>query len=300
MDRCNIFTVEGGKDKFAEMVRVRALYNEKQKEIENSIQNAKVEIKKADGLISQTVNELATSFLMRRSKKESKYAFIEKLKKEKEAANAQIEELEEKISELRKETFGTTELPKLCFGRYPYKADGSEELVEWDVIRVKGDRALLLSVNIIDRMRYADELENTAWKDCRIRRWTNGYFYENAFSAVERDMILETEIANPGNTTYKTAASTNTRDFIFIPSVNDAYRFYNFDQDRIAVATEYAASKGIYINEETKGSYWWLRSNGGNMYNASTVNFEGYVFEYGFYVNNKEIGVRPALWISLA
>ena len=35
------------------------------------------------------------------------------------------------------------------------------------------------------------------------------------------------------------------------------------------------------------------------MYNAAVVNFEGYVFEYGFYVNNAEVGVRPAVWVNL-
>ena len=299
MDHQNAFSVEKGKDEFTEMIRVRAAFNEKQKHIADAIQKAGLEIKKADGLISQTVNELAASFFMRKSKKEKKYSYIEKLKGDKNAGQKQIEELEEELRKLKLEFFGSEEVPKLCFGKYP-KAPGQElQPLEWDVMRITGERALMLCTDVIEQMRYSEKLENTPWKESIIRRWANAVFYMNAFSDDERGMIPESEIANPGNNAYKTAASTNTRDYIFIPSVNDAYRFYNYDSERKACATEYAAKKGVYVDEASKGSYWWLRSNGGNMYNASAVNFEGYVFEYGFYVNSTYIGVRPALWIRL-
>ena len=299
MDSHNIFSVEKNKDEFISMIRVKAAYNEKERQLTDGIQKAALEIKKADGLISQTVNELAASFFMRKTRKEKKHLYIEKLKEEKAAANDRIHSLEESIRELKKETFGCEELPKLCFGKYPKNADGKEEPVEWDVMRITGGRALLLCCGIIEQMQYAANIENTPWKDSMIRIWANDVFYVNAFSNAERELIPITETANPGSTAYKTAASTNTRDYVFIPSVNDVRRFYGYDSDRIACATGYAASKGLYVDEKTKGSYWWLRSNGGNMYNASAVNFEGYVFEYGFYVNSTYIGVRPALWIEL-
>ena len=86
---------------------------------------------------------------------------------------------------------------------------------------------------------------------------------------------------------------------VFIPSIKEVKRFSDYDSDRIAYPTEYAVDKGVYVNGDTNGSYWWLRSNGGNMYNAAVVNFSGYIFEYGFYVNSSQYGVRPAVWISL-
>ena len=295
----DFFSIENGKKDFIEMVKIKALYNEKRKEIADAVQAAKLEIKKADGLISQTVNELAAAFFMRPSKKRKKYAYIESLKNDKASGQEKIVVLDEELKELNLQTFGSENVPKLYFGKYVMSAGGPKEPLEWDVMRVSGERALLMSVKIIDQIQYARELENTSWKESNIRAWTNGEFYENSFSEDERSMILETEIANPGNNTYKTASSSNTRDYIFIPSMNDARRFYKYDSERMAFATEYAAGRGVYVNEDTKGSYWWLRSNGGNMYNAAVVNFEGYVFEYGFYVNSTQFGVRPAMWIDL-
>ena len=299
MDFHEFFSVENGKEDFTEMVRIRELYNQKRKDIADAVQAAKLDIKKAEGLISQTVNELAAAFFMSKARKEKKYVYIDSLKAQKAAGQEKIKKLDEELTELNIQTFGFDKVPKIYFGKYPKTAGGVSEPMEWDVMRIKSDRALLLSVNIIEQMRYAKELVNTPWKESLIRRWTNGEFYEKAFSDEERAMIPETEIANPGNLTYKTSESTNTRDYIFIPSINDARRFYKYDSERMAFATEYASKKGVYVNEDTKGSYWWLRSNGGNMYNAAAVNFEGYVFEYGFYVNSTQIGVRPALWIDL-
>ncbi len=299
VESLSFFGIGDGKDVFADMVKVMAQFNEKKREISDSVAAIEDEQEKADGLISKTVNELTTALLMRKSVKAKKYEYIEKLRAKKASYDEEIHALDEKLRELKLETFGTEETPKLYFGRYPQKENGDSEPIEWDVMRVKGSGALLLSTYVIEHMRYAEELDNTPWHDCLIRKWLNGKFYTSCFSDEERSMIRLTEIANPGNEVYKTPESSNTRDRIFIPSIKDVRRFYNYDEERKAYATEFAKSKGVYADEDTGCSYWWLRSNGGNMYNAAAVNFKGYVFEYGFYVNSDGYGIRPALWVDL-
>lgn len=299
MENRKIFNIENGKEEFAEFIKVKSVYNEKLRDIVASLRKVEMEIEKLDGKIAQTINELATSIFMKRSVKEKKYAYIEKLKSDKASGLETIEALRKHIKELKKETFDATKTPRINFGRYPKEADGSEAPIEWDVIRIKADSALLLSTYVIDQIPYAKKLEDTPWKNSYLRKWLNEDFYNKCFSEEERQMIIQTENANPGNEAYNTAASVNTRDNIFVFSINDMRRYYDYDPDRLARATDYAKSRGVYSDEKTLGAYWWLRSNGGNMYNAAVVNFTGYVFDYGFYVNSGELGVRPALWIAL-
>ena len=299
VESSSFFSIEDGRDVFTDMVKVMAQYNEKKREIVDAVEKIEEEKKKADGLISKTVNELTTALLMRNQAKAKKYELIEKLKKKKAAYDDEIRALEEKLKELKRETFGAEETPKLYFGSYPKRKNGTPEPLEWDVMRIKGSGALLLSTYIIEHMRYAEELENTPWQNSLIRKWLNERFYSSCFSDEERAMIRRIETANPGNDVYKTAESSNTRDYIFIPSIKDVRRFFNYDEERKAVATQRAVADGVYVDDETKCSYWWLRSNGGNMYNAAAVNFTGYIFEYGFYVNSDGYGIRPALWIDL-
>lgn len=295
----NFFSVEDGRDVFADMIRVMAQYNEKKREIIDAVSAAEDEKEKADGLISKTVNELTTVLLMRKSVKAKKYEYIEKLRAKKASCDDELGVLDKKLRKLKRDTFGTEETPKLYFGQYPKKKNGEPEPIEWDVMRIKGSGALLLSTYVIEHMRYADELANTPWRNSLIRTWLNENLYTGCFSDEERNMIRLTETANPGNDVYNTAESSNTRDYIFIPSIKDVCRFFSYDEERKTSATDYARSRGVYVDEKTKCSYWWLRSNGGNMYNAAVVNFTGYVFEYGFYVNSDGYGIRPALWIDL-
>lgn len=299
MEKQKFFSVENGKELFIEMIKIKALYNEKQREISDAIHKVRTEIENTDTLISSTIDTLAKSLFMSKAKKAKKYAYIEELKEQKAAGEKKIEELELRIEELKRETFGCDGVPHFLFGRYKQTPDAKDEPLEWDVIRLNDGMALLLCVKIIEQMPYAESFGDTPWKDSLIRKWTNGEFYQNSFSDAEKSMILETEVANPGNSIYKTAPSSNTRDYIFIPSVKDARRFCNYDSDRIAWPTGYAASKELYVDEENGAAYWWLRSNGGNMYNAAVVNFKGYIFEYGCYVVSSEYGVRPAMWIRL-
>ena len=295
----SFFSVEDGRDVFADMVRVMAQYNDRKREITYVIEKLEDEKKKADGLISKTVNELTTALLMRNHAKAKKYEFIEKLKEKKAACDKEIHSLENKIRALKRDTFGFEETPMLYFGSYPKEKKGNPEPLAWEVMRIKGTGALLLCRNIIEHMRYAEELENTSWQHSLIRKWLNEKFYLGCFSDVERAMIRHTETANPGNEVYNTPESSNTRDYVFIPSIKDVRRFFNYDDERKAFATQRAVADGVYVDEKTKCSYWWLRSNGGNMYNAAAVNFNGYIFEYGFYVNSDGYGVRPAIWINL-
>ncbi len=287
------------KNEFIAKVKQIAAFGEQEKGLTNAIRETEAEIEAVKGKISQINEDLIRAIIMPRAKKEKKREEIRKLeaqiaeKKEKTAA------LQLQLQELIRERFGSDTIPQVFFGRYPQGKNGEIQPIEWDVLYRKGNYVLLTSRFILDQMKYAEELADTPWSDSLIRKWLNSDFLMNSFTPEEREIIYEKEIANPANEPYHTPGSDNTVDFVFLPSISEVKRFTDYDQDRMAFATEYAKERGVAVIEETGGSYWWLRSNGGNMYNAAVVNFRGYVFEYGFYIVSDRYGVRPSIWIAL-
>ena len=287
------------KAEFLQKIKTIAAFGEKERVLTNTIRRTELEIEENEKKISAIQDDLIRAILISRSRKEKKQAEISRLDDQNDEKRAKIAQVQDQLTELNREAFGADEMPPVYFGRFSQGADGEVLPLEWDVLYRKNGLLLLTTKHIIAHMKYADELENTPWEHCKIRKWLNGPFLQECFTEEERALIYEKEIANPGNDPYKTPASENTIDRIFLPSITEVKRFSDYDQDRIATATEYAKAQGVYVNEDTGGSYWWLRSNGGNMYNAAVVNFAGYVFEYGFYIVCERYGVRPCLYIKL-
>lgn len=287
------------KEKFIEDLGCLAIFWQKEKVLTDSMRQTELEIRNTKNKIKMIKDDLIKSIFMLASTKEKKHNEIKMLEKSIEEKRRAIKKIKNQIKELNHECFGTDDIPHIYLGKYPQKPGGEPMPIEWDIIKYNDNRVLIVTTHIIEHMSYAKELEDTPWCDSIIRKWLNSDFYNGAFSDEEREVILKRENPNPENHSYKTAASENTRDYIFIPSIKEIKRFSDYDLDRIALPTEYAVQKGVYVNGDTNGSYWWLRSNGGNMYNAAVVNYNGYVFEYGFYVNSVGYGVRPAAWISL-
>ena len=85
----------------------------------------------------------------------------------------------------------------VTFGTYPQKADGADSTpIEWLVLDVQGDRALLLSCRGLDTKQYHTEKTGTTWESCSLRTWLNGEFLERAFSEKEQAGILTTDVDN--------------------------------------------------------------------------------------------------------
>ena len=76
------------------------------------------------------------------------------------------------------------------------------------------------------------------------------------------------------------------------------------DKGRECVPTNYAIIQGALASDEYSAAGratcgWWLRSPGHESIDAAFVFYDGFVNEYGIYVNCDVIAVRPALWINL-
>ena len=127
--------------------------------------------------------------------------------------------------------------------------------ITWQVLNIKGDKALLISENILTVHQY-DGLEkelggkslsianvgsmmgtfNITWADSDLRVWLNADFLNAAFSKNEQKAILLSKIINPGNTTNGTMidGGVDSEDKLFVLSVDEAKQYFSNDKERVA------------------------------------------------------------------
>lgn len=194
----------------------------------------------------------------------------------------------------------------VAFGKYEQdgmRSNGSEA-IEWLVLDVQEDKALLLSLYALDSMPYHNSYKAVTWEASALRNWLNGSFLDTAFTADEQADILTTELNNgisQSNREWAVSGGNNTEDMVFLLSYADTDRYFDDAADRICVPTQYAVNMGadtrILDDGVTTAAWWWLRSPGESSNQASFVNFDG--TRYTNAVGNTYLSVRPALWIRL-
>ena len=195
----------------------------------------------------------------------------------------------------------------LTFGRYEQdgiRGNGAED-IEWLVLDVQGNKALLLSRYALDSQPYNSAYGKTTWEACTLRSWLNSTFFDAAFTAEEKASILVTEVdngASQNNSEWHTKGCNNTEDMVFLLSYNDTDRYFDDRDARICTPTNYAVSMGADTRTlddgVTDAAWWWLRSPGENETQASFVNFDG--TRYTNAVGNGYLSVRPAIWVEIA
>ena len=217
------------------------------------------------------------------------------------------------------------------------------EPIRWRILTVDGANALILCDSIIANMSYQSNCEfmqvNAFKGDCTtgngapkltyantyeysdVRVWLNQTFYENAFSELQKEIILTTKVDNSWRSSDSTSASLNaytcrdTDDKVFILSYKEATSFslgfsaYSVsDTARKLGVSDYAIANGANCYEGF--GVWWLRSpyvrrfaHSGSFYYGGKyvhgVSTYGYLFENALNVTNTRIGVVPAMWITL-
>ncbi|MBR2571189.1 MAG: hypothetical protein IKE30_03565 [Clostridia bacterium] len=204
----------------------------------------------------------------------------------------------------------------IAFGRYPQTASGADSTpVKWIVLDIRDNKALLLSKYGLDTKRYNDQHKEVTWETCTLRKWLNGEFMNNAFSADEQAKIASTVLRNPGETLFKKADGNDTDDRIFLLSYVEANLYFGVtgltaQNERVnnlkprASVTEYAAARGAYsysdyeTAEGEAAGAWWLRSPGYEYYYAALVDCDGTLW-LNYDVDEDVISVRPAMWVKL-
>ncbi len=187
----------------------------------------------------------------------------------------------------------------IAFGRYPQTESGEIKPIEWHVMEVKGNMALLLADKGLDAVLYNTKWVDVTWETSFVRQWLNTDFYNAAFNDSEKSRIAIAVLKNPDNPKNGTSGGGDTSDRIFLLSLDEAGRYFMHDAERVLMPTPYAVKRNVWKSEYSGKSYWWLRSPGRYRDAASYVDPTGELDSSGHFVSFNYLAVRPALWIKL-
>ena len=193
------------------------------------------------------------------------------------------------------------------FGSYEQdnNKENGLETIEWIVLAKEDDKLLVISKYCLDVKAYNNENKDVTWETCTIRKWLNDNFYKMVFSKNEAEIIIESELTNPDNDEGyydKGKGGNDTKDKVFLLSMEEIDKYIPTESDRITDATEYARAQSEIFNFWNSGSgipRWWLRSPGYDADYASCVTEEGDVSKTGISVEYDGLCIRPALWINV-
>lgn len=144
--------------------------------------------------------------------------------------------------------------------------------IKWRVLEDKDGVVTLLSEYVLSGQKFATS--GNDYSTSAVRAWLNEEFYNQAFSALEQEKILETEVDNSSDTTASNKngyACDNTVDKVYLLSYKEAkstkYGFnYIYDTDdsaKNARTSEYARALGLAVSTLKNSigcANWMLRS----------------------------------------
>ena len=174
----------------------------------------------------------------------------------------------------------------------------------WRVLDVQDGKALLITEDILDMMRFNEDYEEVVWADSTMREYLNGDFLNENFSLEEQARIVEVTNTTPDNAWFGTEGGPDTQDKIFLLSIEEVVKYFG-DSGQLAngnpdssysIDDEY--SKNRIAQYDDANERWWLRSSGIEPEFTAMVARCG-MLEVGGYFAEKREGLRPSLWITL-
>jgi hypothetical protein len=173
---------------------------------------------------------------------------------------------------------------------------------------VQGDRALIITEDVVEQRAYHDEFVAITWEHCTLRQYLNSEFL-NKF---DQSKIIAVTNSNADNPWSGAAGGNNTEDKIFLLSLHELCSSSYFGNSVLKlkeiegelISDENNSRRVAKFNNEL--SWWWLRSPGGfafcdrhtREHCAANVFWDGRIRVRGHYVSD-DSGIRPALWLRL-
>ena len=146
---------------------------------------------------------------------------------------------------------GTVTWDIVQFGNYYINNGNEKEPIEWRVLSVDGDVALLLADKAIEYLPYGESEEEIEWETSSLRKWLNNSengFIKEAFTLEEQNDIKH--IVFDGND-VDIDNKNSSDDMVFIPSraemINTAFGFEGckYSKTRQVKPTNYVKSKMV-------------------------------------------------------
>ena len=204
----------------------------------------------------------------------------------------------------------------VLFGHYEQDNDSSngKEIIEWIVLDVQDNKALLLAKYGLDKMDYGKRNANITWEKSVIRTWLNKTFLKKAFSAEEQKAILTTNVDNSKkqcNSEWNTKGGRNTKDKLFLLSYHEAFeKYFTSKAARLCAPTDYVDpynhNRSRHFDAvlvDGRATYiWWLRSPGMRQNRVVNVSKEGGWLDSSSTpkgTNYLPHMIRPAMWVDL-
>lgn len=190
----------------------------------------------------------------------------------------------------------------ITFGHYEMdnnESNGADSIV-WRVIDQDDDKILVISEYCL-YCQDAYSGDYLTWEYSPTRSFLNGDFYDQVFSADEKEKILKTNVINDNNEEYGTNGGNNTSDYLFLLSISEVNSYFPSKEDRLAYGT---LSTQKQVDQGAEAFDWWLRSPGSisegfdSRLQQSYVGSNGFVYEGGTLGECYNLGIRPAMWIK--
>ena len=191
---------------------------------------------------------------------------------------------------------------------------------EWRVLDLQNNMALIITEDIVALHAYHNRPGDVTWADCELRGYLNGAFYDT-FSEANRARIMAVTNKNSENPWYGAKGGDDTRDSIFLLSIEETVCKYFGDSSKNlenrSAKQRYWFQKKDENNSKRKsafdgyGWWWWLRTPGRDNRRAVYIHGDGNIgiqgngtFRYSSNTlhpstGDNSGGVRPALWLKL-
>lgn len=201
------------------------------------------------------------------------------------------------------------------FGRYMQKHSSEYQVLEWMILDIRDDKALLLSKDGLITSGYCDfeyaqyNHRYLEWEYSRARAVLNGEFYYYAFSKEDKRIVREKKSEEwLTENLYKVIV-----DKVFLLTGEEVEKYLPKESERRAKPSERAKEKGA-LGEHMGFTAWWtmpkvepvigkLTSMAGVSYPRAVccqfVTPDGNVNFHGRNIYHKDITLRPAVWIDL-
>jgi hypothetical protein len=185
----------------------------------------------------------------------------------------------------------------------------------WRVLDVQGDKALIITEDVLEHQAYHAQGGEVTWETCDLRKYLNGEF----LSKFDDSRIALTTNQNPNNPWFNNTNGGNiTQDKIFLLCLEEVCRYFGDSTDnlrnkpsemQIDESIAEGSSEFLCISDNNnykriakhKGEdcWWWLRSPGCISSFATAVYDDGRADVDGVGTCDDGVGVRPALWLKL-